>query len=199
MLSKSNFYKYLRSFQQLRNIVRKVKHFWRSFILTFNGYKVIKMIDIVFAEEQIEYFFSYGTLLGFVRQGSIIKHDYDLDVIVLLNTIVRIQDIETKIRDLILVKFNKRIRFVNSNIFNVMSFFIMGVKVDISFFYPQIDNPRVYLVPFINKDGIKADIKIDTIIRVDFNKTKLSIPNNYIEIIEHLYGNNWHLKEKYPF
>lgn len=43
------------------------------------GYKVIRMMDKLGSELNIDIWIEWGTLLGYIREGSLISHDYDID------------------------------------------------------------------------------------------------------------------------
>lgn len=67
---------------------------WRRFAIPARirrlhrvGYGVLADMDKVFQNNQIPYYCDCGTLIGFMRDGGFIKHDDDIDVCVLPETV----------------------------------------------------------------------------------------------------------------
>lgn len=68
----------------LINFLRKIKYdmifFKKSLMLKINKKTMLKRLHDFLNINNIGYWLEYGTLLGAIRQGSILSHDYDLDI-----------------------------------------------------------------------------------------------------------------------
>ena len=83
----------LRAFMRNNSIVRrtvypvawyfmnKVLH-WRSRLLQAYGIDILVKVQTVAAKEHVQCSPYFGTLLGLVRDGRLIKHDIDMDFLV---------------------------------------------------------------------------------------------------------------------
>ncbi len=62
-----------------RNIIKTIYYPYKNYLVKKNVSVILKKIVVVFEEHCSDYWLDYGTLLGYVREGGIIKNDIDLD------------------------------------------------------------------------------------------------------------------------
>jgi hypothetical protein len=76
-----------------RNIFKKIYYPYKYYKVKSNAKSILKISRKVFENKSLDYWLDYGTLLGYVREGAIIKNDIDLDFGVLNPKNIKLVDI----------------------------------------------------------------------------------------------------------
>lgn len=155
-------------------------------------YEMMYNIDKEFVKHDVHYIAACGTLLGAIRDGGIIRHDFDIDIDCfeyqkeLLNTVV----------EKICKKYGYKLyrnkvgyKIGDSETFDIKSH--SGAWVDIYIRYENNDimeiRDRQYLKKYPKEEKIRKDW-IFPIKRCEFNKNKINVPNHPEPILTQLYG-----------
>lgn len=154
------------------------------------GFETLTIIDRLCKKDDIVYWLYGGTLLGMVRDRGFIDSDTDIDI-----AIWDTKANHTKLEELLpSVGFAKLYEFSwNENVF-VQRFERKGVGVDIK--YLRKNNSYSYATGFksdgkgiyVVEDRYKSDT-FDKTTHIKIDSIALSVPNNYIYILETSYGN----------
>jgi phosphorylcholine metabolism protein LicD len=75
---KNMLYK-LKIYSFARELLVKIYYPYRRYLLKKEASSILEKLYAVFSKECSDFWLDYGTLLGFVREKDIIKHDIDLD------------------------------------------------------------------------------------------------------------------------
>ncbi len=66
-------------YETTRKVITKIYYPYKNYRIRTKASKILEKMQRVFETRGEEYWLDYGTLLGFVREGRIIKGDLDLD------------------------------------------------------------------------------------------------------------------------
>lgn len=157
--------------------------------------RVHRTIDLL---EQLnyEYFISYGTLLGYIRNKSLIDYDNDMDIVVKINPKSH-SDVQNELGKL---KSNLEKHGLNCWWGQDRAITIIKVgngygdqilRIDL-FPWWNIDNTN-YIWPGI-MDGI-GDEDIYPLKKINFLNTSMFIMNNPTKLLEINYGPNWQIPD----
>ena len=72
-------------YDNVRKGIIKLYYPYKNYKIRKNAQAILEKVRRVFEEQAEEYWLDYGTLLGYVREGKIIKGDLDLDFGVILS------------------------------------------------------------------------------------------------------------------
>jgi len=137
-----------------------------------------------------KYFLVYGTCLGAVREGNILKHDLDIDV-----GIMR-EDFKMEyVNRLIKNGFSLYNMFGSLEFCMELSFRKLDVKVDLMFFYKEKNLIYNALCENGGRNGL-GDLIIHSYEPKLFEINELAIEDNYfyslgVDYIRAVYGENW--------
>lgn len=175
-----------------------------------HGYEVIEMVYRISKELKIDIWIDGGTLLGYVREGALMKHDYDIDF-----ALYSLDDVK---RDYFLAVMQERgctlVRGVaNGKIHYTDSLEYKGVIFDFnyyflgracSYYYEQDTNREHGTKVVLGKTG---DCKMTYIYGYDIYKCIITddgiedgkfsngcpciVPKRPVKRIEEIYGSNW--------
>lgn len=154
----------------------------------------LKDLCLCLDNNQIEYWLCCGTLLGVIRDNSLIKHDNDVDIC------INIDHLDYNLIQSIQV-FGFSIKSGYGLIKDGFELCLerFGEKIDIFFFYKN-DNywyHSVYTKIDKNYFG-KFDYVFSpfSLTRIEFDNYHYSIPNNPEIVLEQQYGINWRKPDK---
>ena len=195
----------------LRTLFTPLKSFYHQYVAAVanrrrknfvkNGLDVLSAFDKCLTENGFAYSLAFGTMLGAVREKGLIKHDFDLDVVLweedyTLNLRELLEKVGFRLEHELLVDEGRKGR--------EETYILNGVTIDIFYIYPAIDE-HPYCCDFYKCEGsvsfedsmrkfghIKArrlqmPWKKD-FIRVPFETLKLPICSNAHEILTFRYG-----------
>jgi hypothetical protein len=137
----------------------------------------------VMDKHNIHYGLWFGTLLGAIREKDFIKHDEDTDIFVLdedrekvFSALFDFEEVGLKV-----------IRYQDKG--EIISFMRGDDYIDI-YFYKKSLNQRVTV-----DNGIDGKY-LESVEMIDFLGTQFPVPNHPKEVVEILYGENWHIPLK---
>ena len=160
-------------------------------------YDLLKEIDIIFVKNEINYFITLGSLLGYRRHGGFIPWDDDIDICVFDNDILKINKLMNELKKDTKYKYqlnkccpgyvftkkklNKK-SFVDISILSKKdNFFMCG--------YPyNNNNPTFYTTEILFPKEIYFQGFVKNIIRGNFLDFKVNIPDNTDKILTQLYN-----------
>lgn len=161
---------------------------------TRNSMEVMKEIQEVFPRfsGKIDFFFSFGTLLGIIRDGRLLGRDMDLDMVVLLDNNEEI----FKFREYLINNgFDRLHSFeVNGVGINQDAFIFNDVMVDINYAKPAINKYNNYLFYDLPEQRNKVLIFSFTFtktVKYKFGDIQINIPENPDQYLAETYGDDW--------
>ncbi len=193
--------------RKLYPIIRK--YYWRFAWervrrrLHTHGYEVLRRVDDVAERHNIPYFASYGTLLGFIRDGGFIAHDADIDLGVLPGTIT-----PQKLVD-ILLRQESGFRFVRALEFreHITEVTFQCMKIVLDFFFYEVDGDRMFVTSYFWEPGRRYPSARENSVRriyqapvthltkMTVHGVNVSVPVNSEELIASQYGPGWRVPD----
>jgi phosphorylcholine metabolism protein LicD len=134
----------------------------------------------VMDKHNLHYGLWFGTLLGAIRENGFIKHDEDTDIFMLDEDKEKVFDALVDFEEIGL----KVIRYQDKG--EILSFMRNDDYIDI-YFYKKSLNQRVTV-----DNGIDGKY-LESTEMIDFLDTQFPVPNNPKEVVEILYGKDWHI------
>lgn len=138
----------------------------------------LKLFQTILDTHNIQWGLAFGTVLGAVREHDFISHDEDIDVYVLSEN-------EDQFKELLpILKENKfdLIRYERRGLYSIER---NGEYIDIYIFYPYKKGIRNNGADFMLESHLLETKKIS------LRNVSCSIPQNYTECMEILYGKTW--------
>jgi len=149
-------------------------------------YTILKDVTRVLEENNLEYFISFGTLLGAVRHGGLIPWDTDVDIVVPEKDKEKIYKILTEKLDVhYLVKEDREDNIVGSLI-RVYFSKENSLHVDL---FTYIDEGKEVITFGYNRTFLKTDIY--PLQKIRFYETELFSPQNTNKQLETFYGKDY--------
>lgn len=172
--------------------MNKVLH-WRSHLLKMYGIEILMKVQDLAKQENIECSPYFGTLLGLVREGRLIKHDVDIDFLISpddknLNSFYTSLKSIGFIPERMILLNNRMLEFSMSYKVISVDFFLMGHSAGRDrnvFVFNDRNEVRLHSYP-----KIKGMVDMKTV----SGKTIL-VPENAIEHLDNEYG-NWRTPNK---
>lgn len=173
---------------------KKVKRFQK------NAYKVLDGIERALEKSKLETFVSFGTLLGFKRDGKIIAHDDDIDICILNYNNDEWSQLDVVMSECNMAK-SREFFFRGDKV--LVTYTKNGVNIDFYLFSMQGGKPVTYsfwpIDGYEYKFGEYEEYRIveyhypdvENIEQTIIHDTFLLIPQNWIEIVEYVYGEGW--------
>ena len=178
---------------------RNLKHMKHN--LNTNGKTVFSEFIQICCNNCIKVCLCYGTLLGYIRENGIMKHDYDFDVGLWFEDYTKEFEDELKIKGFKLIH-----QFTGMNGYQAFeqSYEKNGVSIDLFYHFsdekqiwthvfhrePDTDLPQdkwlVRKLPFT-----RAEFK-----KIDFMGIEAYVPSNSEQYLEETYGKNWRVPDK---
>ena len=193
----------------VKRILKKVYYFIcdrkyvrnRKLMLNKNGKKIFQEFIEIANRNKLSVWLCYGTLLGFIRENGLMKHDDDFDVGCWYKSYSKVFE-----QDLINNGFFLEHQFKADEGYSAFeqTFVKNGVYIDI--FYHYEDEKTIWTHVFHREkndnlpenvwrvrklDFTKSDFK-----SVDFIGTKVLIPENSEQYLVETYGENWRIPDK---
>lgn len=168
-----------------------------------NGHKTIKSIQIALDQTKVKFFFSFGTLLGIVRENDLIKHDMDLDIVIYIMDNIELTKVHNALKT---IGSRKKYQYEVEGVGIVEETYLLnGVRFDLFFDFKEENQDIVY--GLYRERGKKYDqyqmdvVKyrlsgVERIIKIDFHDVLINIPQNPEKYLEETYGPNWRIPDK---
>ena len=167
------------------------------------GLPIIKNVQNMLTQAGYVFFFDMGTLLGIVREGSLLKHDMDIDLAVVVNS----EEDKLKIKELFAANgIIEKFRYTVDGIGIVeQSFSCRNVKFDINYYYTEGDKDVCYLI-YRNPEKEYSDEQQDVVKLVCphiaetqtilFQGIEINAPKKPEQYLAVRYGENWRIPDK---
>ena len=153
------------------------------------------LLEVSSLIKDFEYFISYGTLLGIVRDKKIIMGDDDVDFM------VNFKSKKSLLKKMKLLKSFKLNKKVSNNYFSQFIKITKGIKTFVDFYFYLNDSKKNYIVDRHNWLGNINDERFGLhfpkkIIFPINKKNKFNIPKNSKKVCQYLYGKTWSIPLK---
>ncbi len=187
----------------LRRLIAWIGKKRRIYNVQKHGIEAVETINAAFKKQGIVSFADFGTLLGLLREKRLLKHDWDIDLGVVLenpNTLAAADSILQGLGYKMIREFT-----VDGDI-KEQSYNKNHIKIDLQLYYND-DNPELmycYLFYHPTRDTreknwkcvIKKCPKVTQLKTFEVNNHQVSIPKNAEEVIRYKYGDNWRIPDK---
>ena len=141
------------------------------------AFKLLTDVADVLDKHSIDYCLMFGTLLGAIREGGLIKHDEDMDIFIrefhfnrLINTLFELRDIGIDV-----------VRHDNE----LLSLMRAGEYVDFYLFSGTTDN-RLKC-----KNFVYQKVYFEEFISVNMNGKIFNVPKESASLLSIIYGDDW--------
>ena len=176
-------------------LLEKIKFYFQTKRLQDSGYDVLKQSKLALDELGLTYWLEFGTLLGFVRDGGLIKHDTDLDFGVFLD---EYNENTQKVFEKHGFKIVHELGIEDKSVLE-QTFEYKGINVDL--FYFTKDKEDMFCHVFMlaeNKERIIREIhtKYTGFKKANFNGMDFLIPNDEIQRLTDTYGKKYLIPDK---
>jgi len=148
-------------------------------------YTILKDVTKILQEHNLQYFISFGTLLGAVRHGGLIPWDTDTDILIAEKDKYRAIEILKKILPVHYKVMEDHDSNIVGSIVRVNFSEINTLHIDL-FTYFERNNEVIY---GYNRKFLKEDIF--PLEKVKFYNLELSVPNNIEKQLKIFYGNDY--------
>ena len=169
-------------------------------LLQENGLEITSKISKVLDNSGIEYFFTYGTLLGLIRNGGFMKHDIDLDL-----GVIRTEEFSwNKLNSLLTnAGFKQLHEFSLDGEITEQTYEYKGMTID--FFIYEKENEHMISYVYFNKKGIVNEdptkkfvskmisSQIKEFKYLEINNQKYRIPVNAEQYLADIYSESWRI------
>ena len=167
-----------------------------------NGYAVLsETLDLINAIPDVTAFADFGTLLGLIREGGLLKHDLDIDTAVLGRPNLY------RYVTMIMERSGYQLwrEYICDDKVVEQSYHYKDTKVDINYYEYTEKGVNTWL--FYRDPSRKYKNNIRNIVRMDYSPIKkvkkikikgqdITVPDNSEQILEEKYGKNWKTPDK---
>jgi hypothetical protein len=152
---------------------------------------LLKELDDIMMSNNYRYFIAFGTLLGLIREGDILKHDKDLDIGILGK--VNLEEVKYSLLESGKFILSERSFFQNNNNLFTVVHVESKLALDVfNFLETENNNLKVSLDQDIDFEWIFDQILIDRIKFKDFEINSIKEPEIFLNKI---YGSNWKIPD----
>ena len=167
------------------------------------GYDVLRTVDDVATRHNVPYFASYGTLLGFVRDGGFIAHDEDIDFGVLAGQMTPVQLLDIFLKQETGFEFVRALEFKN----RITEVTIRHKRIIVDFFFYERDGDRTFVAsyyweptrdyPSARENSVRLiyQATVTQLTRLTIHGVDVSVPVNSEELLVSQYGPNWRIPD----
>lgn len=163
--------------------------------------QTIAQLQSMFESTELCFFFDMGTLLGIVRDGKLMKYDYDIDMAVKTSE----EKDKATLRRLLIDNGCKLLMEDVVDDIGVVeeSYKLNGVKFDVNYYMNEGESDICYL---LYKDPESTATRLNVVklscdeikgtVKVPFQGMLISIPENAEAYLAQRYGDNWRIPDK---
>lgn len=172
-------------------------------MIAMHGVSLIHYLQVLLQNSKIKFFFDMGTLLGIIRNGSLLKHDLDVDIAVYADS----EEQKLAIRKMLIANGSKiQYSYSVDGLGTVEESYVHdGIKFDISYYTRSCDVDICYLF-YLEPNRVyeSADVMsvvrlecstIEDIVQIDFNGVSINVPSNSEKYLEQRYGSTWRIPD----
>ncbi|WP_461816216.1 LicD family protein [Faecalimonas sp.] len=166
------------------------------------GYDYLKKINENLEKSGFQYFITYGTLLGIIREGQFMGHDNDIDMGIIYDDNFSWDKLEEALKQ---IGMSKKHQFTMEGKITEQTYIYGKLSVDF-FMYEQFDdNHQVSYVYFRQEteryeEGVfevarHITKKIEGLKKIETSKGAFSVPENAEDFLEEVYGKDWRVPQ----
>lgn len=162
------------------------------------GYIYVEKISKSLEKFEIQYFITYGTLLGIIREGKFIGHDDDIDFGVIFDEKFTWDKLEAALKE---AGMQKKHQFRLEGEITEQTYIADKLSVDFFLFCEYSSTEHVSYAYFRRKNKLYENDTfevsrnrvptIGSIIKTKTEKGIFAIPNNSEQFLEAVYGADW--------
>ncbi len=171
-------------------LLKKVKHNYYTNNLNKSGAEVLIRASKVLDKAGVFHWLEFGTLLGIVRDGKLIKHDIDIDLGVFIEDFS--DDIISSFEE---AGFTYKHGFmIEDGSGREQTFSFHNINVDLFYFHKESNNLHCHIFG-MNKDTTRFIRQINTISsgfkQIEFEQTLFNIPKDEKRRLIDTYGEDY--------
>lgn len=179
----------------------KIKKKRMAHAMKKNSTRTIGQLQSIFEKTGLCFFFDMGTLLGIVRDGRLMKYDYDIDMAVKTSE----EKDKTALRKLLTDNGCKLLMEDIVDDIGVVeeSYKLNGIKFDVNYYVNEGKSDVCYL---LYKDPESTATRLNVVklscdeirgtVKVPFQGMLISIPKNAEAYLAQRYGSAWRIPDK---
>lgn len=173
----------------------------RQVLLKKNGFSILSKLINVLESTHINYFFTYGTLLGFVRNKNLIAHDNDIDIGIIKSDTFDWNYLQSVLEENGFIKLRQ---FILDNEITEQTYTIDNLSIDFFLYqYEENDSEHMYTYSYsrypdiIYPDPAAHSVEklkssaINKIKKIIINDKAYRIPDNSELYLSEIYGEDW--------
>lgn len=162
------------------------------------GYQYVRDINKTLDESKIDYFYTYGTMLGLVRDGGFIAHDNDIDMGIRVNDQFVWENLEKAMKK---IGFHKKHAFMFDGKITEQTYIKNNVSVDF-FLYEMKDDDTMITYFYFNGAGKEngedlwyvgyyEHVPFSGMQKITCHDVEFRIPEHPEQYLEEIYGPDW--------
>lgn len=162
------------------------------------GYEYADELGKILDKSGINYFYTYGTMLGLVREGGFIAHDSDIDMGVILDDNFSWEKLETCLKS---IGFHKKHFFTYNDRITEQTYIKNGLSVDF-FAYMLTENNSMLTYCYVKEEGKEYEkdqwsiryykhSMFEGMKKIECHDVSFRIPLNPEKYLEEVYGPSW--------
>lgn len=166
------------------------------------GYEYMKKINATLDKSGFQYFITYGTLLGIMREGQFMGHDNDIDMGIICDERFSWDKLEKSLQE---IGLYKKHQFTLEGKVTEQTYACENLSIDF-FLYEFFDvDHQISYVYFRNENERYEDTifevsrhitkKIDKLEKIQNSKGEFCVPGNAEEFLEEIYGKDWRVPQ----
>ncbi len=168
--------------------------------LRVHGYDIAQKVGKALDESEIRYFFTYGNLLGLIRNGKFMSYDNDLDMGIIYDENFSWTNLENAMKQLGL---EKKREFKVDNEVMEQSYLVNNLTVD--FFLYKKENERMFSYVYFRKENFPyksiEEFSISKLYSCPIEETQkilcegieFTVPSNSQDYLKDIYGESWRI------
>lgn len=196
------------SYKKARHMVGRlirdtIPDLYHRILFKKNGLKYLSEVTEALNDGGVTAFATFGSLLGLIREGGILKHDRDIDIGVIYESSETYAAIETIFENM---GFCRTHEFSVNGEAKERSYTKRHIKIDIHYYLKDEDTKLMFCWLFYgpipdtcNREWysvIKECPRVSKLRILRSGRHRIYVPENAEELLEYKYGKNWRIPDK---
>ena len=179
---------------------KKVKQFFGEKHFAKESFNVISKVQDLIEGGGFHFYFAFGTLLGIIREGRLLKHDMDIDMILYCKNQEEVKECKQyMLQHGLTVEYEFAVDGIG---ITQHAFLYHKIRIDIHYCFSQETDTIDYVYVLFddnesaNKVARFACPHCNVAEKYDFKGKKINVPKKPIDFLVNMYGENWRTPDK---